>query len=51
VVPANDTKTIAALRQVANAWITAGYADTLAKKAVQAIAFEVYLDQDVPDCH
>jgi polar amino acid transport system substrate-binding protein len=51
VVPANDGKTIAALRQVANAWGAAGYADTLVKKAVQAIAFEVYLDQDVPDCH
>lgn len=51
VVPTNDGKTIAALRQAANAWIAAGYTDTLVKKAVQAIAFEVYLDQDVPDCH
>lgn len=51
VVPANDKKTIAALRKVAGEWIAAGLADALVKKSVQAIAFEVYLDQDVPDCH
>lgn len=51
VVPASDSKTIAALKQVAGEWISAGYPDAVMKKAVQAIAFEVYLDQDVPDCH
>jgi polar amino acid transport system substrate-binding protein len=51
VVPASDSKTIAALKQVAGEWISAGYPDALMKKAVQAIAFEVYLDQDVLDCH
>jgi polar amino acid transport system substrate-binding protein len=51
VVPAGDGKTIAALKKVAGEWIAAGYPDAAMKKAVQAIAFEVYLDQDVPDCH
>lgn len=51
VVPAADKKTSAFLTQVANEWKTGGYPDQLMKKAVRNIAFEVYLDQDVPDCH
>lgn len=51
VVPAHDKKAIAALRKVADEWAASGFADAVTKKAVQAIAFEVYLDQDVPDCH
>ena len=51
VVPAGDKKSIAALRKVADEWAASGYPDALMKKAVQNIAFEVYLDQDVSDCH
>ena len=51
VAPASDKKTAAFLTQVVNEWKAGGYADQLMKKAVRNIAFEVYLDQDVPDCH
>ena len=51
VVPANDRKTIALLRQTAGEWKEKAYPAQLMKKAVQNIAFEVYLDQNVPDCH
>lgn len=51
VVPAGDKKSAAVLRQIATAWAANGYLDRLMNKAVRQIAFEVYLDQDVPDCH
>lgn len=46
-----DKKSAAFLKQVASDWAASGYLDQLMKKAVRHIAFEVYLDQDVPDCH
>lgn len=51
VMPASDTKTAAFLTQLASDWKAGGYPDQLSKKAARNIAFEVYLDQDVPDCH
>ena len=51
VVPADDRKSAAFLKQVADDWSAKGYAQELTKKAVRHIAFEVYLDQEVPDCH
>ncbi|MGE5621647.1 MAG: ABC transporter substrate-binding protein [Bacillota bacterium] len=51
VAPAADKKTAAFLAQVADEWKSSGYPEQLMKKAVRNIAFEVYLDQDVPDCH
>ena len=51
VVPAGDKKSAAVLKQVAAAWTASGYLDRLMNKMVRQIAFEVYLDQDVPDCH
>lgn len=51
VVAAGDKKSAAVLKQVATAWAATGYLDRLMNKAVRQIAFEVYLDQDVPDCH
>ncbi|HZW20676.1 transporter substrate-binding domain-containing protein [Noviherbaspirillum sp.] len=51
VVPASDAKTAAFLRQVAAEWKAGGHPDKLMKTAVRNIAFEVYLDQNVPDCH
>ena len=32
-------------------WSLKDYPEALVKKAVRDIAFEVYLEQDVPDCH
>lgn len=51
VVPRTQTGTAAFLKQVANDWAAKAYPEQLTKKAVRHIAFEVYLDQDVPDCH
>ncbi len=51
VVPEGDNKSAAVLRRIAMAWAARGYLDQLINKAVRQIAFEVYLDQDVPDCH
>jgi len=50
-VAAGDAKSIAFLRQIANDWRASGYLDQLNRKRARSIAFEVYLDQDVPDCH
>lgn len=46
-----DTNTTAFLTQVVQDWTASGFVNELTKKAVQNIAFEVYLDQAVPDCH
>lgn len=51
VAPAADTEALARLKQVAREWRSRSYPQELMKKAVRSIAFEVYLDQDVPDCH
>jgi polar amino acid transport system substrate-binding protein len=51
VVPAGDTSTVAYLKQVAGEWQSNGYLNQLVTKTARQIAFEVYLDQDVPDCH
>jgi len=50
-VPADDKPGSATLRRIALAWAANGYLDVLMSKMVRQIAFEVYLDQDVPDCH
>ncbi|HEY4542404.1 MAG TPA: transporter substrate-binding domain-containing protein [Noviherbaspirillum sp.] len=51
LVPATDTRTIAALRKATQAWRSERLPAHLAKEAARNIAFEVYLEQDVPDCH
>ncbi|GIZ53053.1 transporter substrate-binding domain-containing protein [Noviherbaspirillum aridicola] len=51
VVPSADARTINMLRQAASEWKSSGYLEQAMKSAVRHIAFEVYLDQDVPDCH
>ena len=51
VVPEGDRTSAAVLRRIAIAWASKGYLDQLVSKAVRQIAFEVYLNQDVPDCH
>lgn len=50
-VPASDAASVAFLRQVANDWRASGFLEQLNRKRARNIAFEVYLDQDVPDCH
>lgn len=51
VVPASDKKSEAFLRQVVADWKSADHLGKTMKTAVRNIAFEVYLDQNVPDCH
>ena len=51
LVPADDKPAVATVRRIAGDWNANGYPEALMKKAVRSIAFEVYLDQDVPDCH
>lgn len=51
VIPATDTRNITRARSIAAAWKAEAYPGALVRKAVQNIAFEVYLEQDVPDCH
>ena len=51
LVPSQDSAKISTLRQVAYEWDAKSVPDALVKKAVRDIAFEVYLEQDVPDCH
>ncbi len=49
-VRGNDPADLAAARQVAARWNDAFWANAL-RKWVNNVAFEVYLDQNVPDCH
>lgn len=50
-VPARDTHTVNALTRIANDWSSTGYLKQMTEKMARNIAFEVYLDQNVPDCH
>lgn len=51
IVSADDTGTITALRQLTDEWKTKRYLATLNVQRARDIAFEVYLDQTVSDCH
>lgn len=51
IVPSDDTRTVTLLNKVAKEWSATGHLKQLTEKMVRNIAFEVYLDQDVPDCH
>lgn len=51
VAPRGDAPTAAFLRQVVNEWRASKYLNQVITKAIRNIAFEVYLDQNVPDCH
>jgi polar amino acid transport system substrate-binding protein len=50
-LPVGDTAAAAAVRQAASRWQAGDYFRKLQQKRARTIAFEVYLDQDVPDCH
>lgn len=51
VLPAADHKTALLLKSVVDDWKSKRHIDALVRNAVRNIAFEVYLDQSVPDCH
>lgn len=51
VVPAEDAGTAQFLQQAAAQWRKEQRLAQLNTKRARTIAFEVYLDQDVPDCH
>ena len=51
LVPRDDMETLRRVRAVADEWASEDFADGLVRNAVRNIAFEVYLEQDVPDCH
>ncbi|SHI10738.1 transporter substrate-binding domain-containing protein [Pollutimonas bauzanensis] len=51
VVASGDSASAGLLRQVAKDWASSRFLEKTTKKAVQDIAFEVYLDQTVTDCH
>ena len=51
LVPRDDVETLAALKRLTTKWKSARRLDTLNKERVRDIAFEVYLDQVVADCH
>ncbi len=51
VVPSDDVRTVTALNKIAREWSSTKRLTQVAEQKVRNIAFEVYLDQDVPDCH
>ncbi len=51
IVPEGNPDLLAAARKLAGEWRSSHYLAALNKKRVRDIAFEVYLDQTVPDCH
>lgn len=51
VLPAGDDKARTFVQQVAKDWQASGYLQQQLRLMARNIAFEVYLDQDVPDCH
>lgn len=51
VVPRDDAPTAAFLKQAVNEWHISKYLNQVITKSIRNIAFEVYLDQNVPDCH
>ena len=51
LVPAQHKEAISAIRRITADWRAEAYPVSLVKNAVRNMAFEVYLEQDVPDCH
>lgn len=51
IARAHDTDTVSRLRRAASQWNASRYLGRLDKSRGRDIAFEVYLDQNVPDCH
>ncbi|MGV8892740.1 MAG: transporter substrate-binding domain-containing protein [Burkholderiaceae bacterium] len=51
IASADDADTLAFLQKTAHAWLVKNHWSQIAKKWASDVAFEVYLDQSVPDCH
>lgn len=51
LIPQNDVDTLATLKRLTTKWKSARHLAALNKERVRDIAFEVYLDQVVADCH
>ena len=51
VAPRGDAESARFLKQVIEEWRASKYFSQVLTKSVRNIAFEVYLDQNVPDCH
>jgi polar amino acid transport system substrate-binding protein len=51
LAPAADQETVSLLRRTAFEWDAKGVPQTLVRNAVRNMAFEVYLEQEAPDCH
>ncbi len=51
LVPDRDPQAASRVRGIASRWKAEGFADSLVRDAVRDIAFEVYVEQEVPDCH
>ena len=51
LVPASDSESVRALTRVTAEWRAKRALAPALNQAVRNIAFEVYLDQNVPDCH
>lgn len=47
----DDAKLAKAVKSTLSAWQQTGFINEEIKRMARQIAFEVYLDQDVPDCH
>ena len=51
LVPQRDTEATSRVQAIVDEWKAERFAAGLVRNAVRNIAFEVYLEQDVPDCH
>lgn len=51
LIPSGDVQSRDALKKVSGDWADSRYLEKLVKLAARDIAFEVYLDQTVTDCH
>lgn len=51
LVPGNDRATTAWLANAMQQWRREGIVQAMANKWARDVAFDVYLDQEVPDCH
>ncbi|MEO8599787.1 MAG: transporter substrate-binding domain-containing protein [bacterium] len=51
IAPDGNADTLAFLKKTTRSWAVNGYWTQIRKKWASDVAFEVYLDQNVPDCH
>lgn len=51
VVPPDVGPGVERIRNVVGAWKASSFTESLVRDAVRDIAFEVYVEQEVPDCH